>query len=96
MVLVTVLRRFRDFASNCDRIAGEQFEATEKRAEYIDAKLPGYITFVPVTEESEPEASEEADLAKLTVAALKALAAERGIDIPKGTKKAQLIALLEE
>ena len=96
MVLVTVLRRFADFSAKCDRSVGEQFEATEKRAEYIDAKLPGYITFEPIEDGHEQEADESADLSKLTVAALKALAAERGVDVPRGAKKAQLIELLEE
>lgn len=107
MVLVTVLRRFRDFVAKCDRNVGDKFEATEKRAEYIDAKLPGYITFEPiepdVTDVAEPEPEQEpeheqeqVDLSKLTVATLKTLAKERGIDVPKSAKKAQIVALLEE
>jgi hypothetical protein len=103
MVLVTVLRRFADFVAKCDRNVGDQFEATEKRAAYIDAKLPGYIKYEPIEAESdvsdehetEPE-PEAVDLTKLTVASLKALAAERGIEVPKSAKKAQIIALLEE
>lgn len=101
MVLVTVLRRFRDFVAKCDRNVGDKFAATEKRAEYIDAKLPGYITFEPiepdVADATEPESEpERADLSKLTVATLKTLAKERGIDVPKSAKKAQIVALLEE
>lgn len=100
MVLVTVLRRFADFVAKCDRNVGDQFEATEKRAAYIDAKLPGYITYTPIVEEpekeEEPVENQQVDLSKLTVAMLKTLAKERGIDVPKGAKKAQIIALLEE
>ena len=109
MVLVTVLRRFADFVAKCDRNVGDQFEATEKRAAYIDAKLPGYITFEAIDEEKpepapveepehevEPVADPQVDLSTLTVATLKALAKERGVEVPKGAKKAQLIALLEE
>lgn len=99
MVLVTVLRRFRDFVAKCDRNVGDQFEATEKRAAFIDAKLPGYIEYAPIAHEPEPEKADEpeqVDLSKLTVASLKTLAKERGIEVPKSAKKAQIIALLEE
>lgn len=93
MVLVTVLRRFADFAEKCDRNVGDQFEATEKRAAYIEEKLPGYIKVTPI---EKPDQEPTEDIGKLTVAQLKALASERGVEIPKGAKKAQLIALLEE
>ena len=109
MVRVTVLRRFRDFVAKCDRQPGDTFEATERRAAFIDTKLPGYITYEVIAEEkpepelveeaaheAEPVADQQVDLSKLTVATLKALAKERGIEVPKSAKKAQLIALLEE
>lgn len=47
----------------------------------------------------DPEASEafgESDLSALTVAELKALCDERGVDYPKKATKAQLLALLGE
>lgn len=100
MMTVTVLKPFRDFAKHRNRVIGETFEATKKRAAYIDAKLPGYITYTPIADEpkkeEEPVADPQVDLSKLTVATLKTLAKERGIDVPKGAKKAQIIALLEE
>lgn len=87
MTTVTVLKPFRDFAKHRDRVVGETFKATEERARQIDAKLPGYIAYV---------VEESVDLSKMTVAQLKELAAERGIEVPSGAKKAQLVSLLEE
>ena len=53
----------------------------------------------PTTTESGRETGSteaQTDLSKMTVAQLRALAAERGTEIPKGSKKADIIALLEE
>lgn len=41
-------------------------------------------------------ASDAADLASLTVSELRALCAERGIDVPKRARKAELVAALAE
>lgn len=100
MVRVTVLRAFYDMVERVDRNPGDTFDATEKRAAYIDRKLPGYVTYegwVDEPEEAEPEeAVEEAvDYAKLTVAKLRELCAELGIEAPKKAKKAELVSLLE-
>lgn len=93
------------------REVGETFEATEGRALQLDAALPGYVSIgadsraesgkdehKPAEADNGPENATTApqDLSKLTVAQLKELAAERDIKVPSGTKKAQLIALLEE
>jgi len=85
MATVTVLKPFRDFAERCDRVEGETFEATEERARQIDAKLPGYIAYV---------INEEVDLSKMTVAQLRGLAEDRGVNLPVGAKKAEIIDAL--
>lgn len=90
MVRVTVLRPFTDLVKRAERAAGDTFEATEERAAYIAAKLPGYVTYERITE----AAPDSKDLSKLTVAQLRALCAERGVEVPKGAKKADIIALL--
>lgn len=89
-VTVTVLRRFEDYAERCDREVGEEFEATVERAEEIDAKLPGYIRIL----RDEAPAEQLPELSELSVAQLKALAKERGITIPAGTKKAGIVDIL--
>ena len=101
MVTVTVVRTFYDLKKHKSRKAGTTFDATEERAAFIAAALPGYITYEavePAYEQTvEPVADEpKEDISKLTVAQLKALCAERGIDVPKKTKKAEIIALLQE
>lgn len=96
MVIVTVLKSFYDLVEKVDRFRGERFEATEERAAYIAACLPEFIEY---SAEPEPEPVEEQetsqDLSKLTVAQLKAICSERGIEVPKGAKKAEIVALLE-
>lgn len=107
-VSLTVLVPFYDLHAHRLRAEGETFEATEGRAAEIAAVLPGYVEFdgagTANAKENKGEAEGPAkdeetakqDLSKNTVAQLKAIAAERGIDIPKGSKKADIIALLEE
>lgn len=85
MVNVTVTKAFRDLKEHVDRKAGETFEATEERAAQIDAALPGYISI-----------AKTASLSGLTVSQLRAQCAELGIDVPKGAKKADLVALLQQ
>lgn len=87
MVEITVNKGFYDIVEKVDRKQGDTFEATEERAAYIDAVLPGYITFG-----AEKKAD---DLSKLTVPQLNKLAEERGIEVPKGAKKAELLEILE-
>ena len=99
MVEVKTLKLFWDKKAKKNRKPGDVFEATEARAKEIDAKIPGYISYAPVeSAESvvETPAEPEEDLAGMTVAKLKALCAERGIDVPKYAKKAELVALLKE
>jgi len=90
MARVKVLRRFRDLSEHVDREAGSTFAASLARAEEIDARLPGYITY-----EDEGGSPEEPDLSSLKVAELRAMASERGLTIPKNPTKARLIELLE-
>jgi len=84
MVAVTVVKGFRDLQEHVDRSQGETFQATEERAAYIDARLPGYVTYQ----------TEEPDLTSLTLAELKELAEERGVELPKNAKKAKVIELI--
>lgn len=107
-VSLTVLVPFYDLHAHRLRAEGETFEVTEGRAAEIATVLPGYVELKgegPVrSAENKGEAEGPAkdketanqDLSKNTVAQLRAIAAERGIDIPKGSKKADIIALLEE
>ena len=99
MVEVKTLKLFWDKKAKKNRKPGDVFEATEARAKEIDAKIPGYISYAPAAKAEpvvEKPAEPEVDLAELTVAKLKALCAERGIDVPKQAKKADLVALLKE
>ena len=83
MASVKVLQPFRDLLERCDRAVGEEFECTNERAQYIDSKLPGYIEFT-VSD----------DYASLRNAELIELCEERGIEVPRNARKAELIALL--
>lgn len=87
MVEITVNKGFYDVVEQVDRRPGDTFEATEERAEFIDSALPGYITFGAEKKTD--------DLSKLTVAQLTKLAGERGVEVPKGAKKAELLEILE-
>lgn len=89
MVVVHVIKAFRDILERADREPGDEFPATESRAKQIDQRLPGYITY-----ESAPE-DEGADLAVLSLKELKSLADERGITYPRNAGKEKLIGLLE-
>lgn len=93
MVLVRVLRRFKDFKVHDYREPGDVFEVTEGRAAQIAAALPGYVSIEAAAEPEQPK--EQVDLSKLTVTQLKGLCEERGIEVPKRAKKAELIALLD-
>ena len=92
MVQIRVVRGFRDLKHHKPRRPGDTFEDTLERAEQIASALPGYIEFA-AEREAEPE--REAALDSLTVAQLKALCDERGIEYPKRARKAELLALLE-
>ena len=86
---VTVHRLFWDLVAKVDRHAGEAFDATPERAAQLLERLPeGYVTV------EAPEAPKP-DYGSMTVAQLRTLCGERGIDAPKKAKKAELIALLE-
>lgn len=72
-----------DKMERCDFVAGPAIPQ-----QYRDAGIP-----VVGDVDGDGDADGE-DLTKLTVPALKALAAERGVEIPDGSKKADIIALL--
>jgi len=85
-MLIRVLRDFRDIRAKTNRDPGDTFEATEERFAEIARKLPGYVEAVE---------EEKTDLSTLKVADLRAMAEERGIEVPKKATKATLIELLE-
>ena len=92
MVTVRTLRPFFDLVARLDRRPGDEFEATEARYDHIAERLPGYVEAI----ESRPEPEVEApDYSAMKVAELKALCAERGLDVPSKATKAQLIEILE-
>jgi len=91
MVTVTVLKPFYDLVERCNREEGDEFEATEERAEHIDAALPTYITYAATDGEGA-----DIDLKKMTNPQLAALAKERGIEVKGHPTKAKLIELLSE
>lgn len=98
-VSLTVLAPFYDLRAHKQRAEGETFEATEGRAAELAAVLPGYVEVAEAAKTHKGAANaakNEVVLSKMTVAQLRALASERGLDIPKGSKKADIIALLEE
>jgi hypothetical protein len=87
MVTVTVLSPFRDTTEHVGRKVGDTFTATEERAAEISAKLPGYVKY---------EKAERGDgLSELSIDELRAIAEERGIEVPKRGGKAKLLSLLE-
>lgn len=47
-------------------------------------------------EPSDPDGGGQEDLTRMPIAALKALAKERGVAIPEGAKKADIVAVLNE
>lgn len=68
---------------------GATVDATDEHAALLlDA---GWHRVEPTTQELH-----ETDLSALTVAQLKSLCADRGIDVPRRATKAQIIALLTE
>ena len=90
-------RKIGDKPGKYAQFVGGVFETSDQ--ETIDKlkSLPTFgIDFVLDSKEpKEPEAPKPIDLSKLTVPQLTAKAAEAGIKIPDGAKKADIIALLE-
>lgn len=95
MVTVRVNRGFADLLHKVDRSPGEEFAATEERAEQLMRKLPSGFVEVVGKEASKAEAPSK-DLSRKTVAELTAIARERGIAVPSKPKKAELLTLLKE
>lgn len=87
MTSITVNKRFYDLKAHKWREAGETFAAEEKRAEQILSRLPGRV----VVSEGPRHVETVPDLSSMTVAQLKTLASERGVEIPKGARKADII-----
>lgn len=98
MARVTVIRPFHDLVEDVDRRAGDVFDATDERARQLACVLPrGYVEVEQpqIAEPEEKPADDMPDLLSMTVAQLKALASERGTEIPKGARKADIIKLLK-
>lgn len=85
MVTVTVIIPFRDTTEHVGRRKGDTFTTTEERAKQIAARLPGYISYK----------NEGSDLSSLDLDELRAIAEERGVEVPKRAGKAKLLSLLE-
>ena len=98
MTMVKVLMQFWDLEERCVRNPGDEFVATEERALEIQGKLPDYVElYDPDVDAGDGVAVRgDTDYQDLKVTQLKELCAERGIEVPKGAKKPDLIALLGE
>lgn len=73
---------FWDLKEHRQRNTGDEFEATEERAKEIMSIIPGYVE--PI----------EDGIESLTLAELRSLAKERGIQVPKSATKAKLLEIL--
>lgn len=82
----TVIAAFRDRLSWRAYDVGEEYEGPDARVSELASM--GCVACGPVTEDG--------DFTGLTVAELKALCDERGIDYAKKATKAQLLSLLGE
>lgn len=99
MVTVTVIKTFWDRDEKTCRGPRTKFQATLERAMEISAKLPGYVKFDASEEpkadvEPKPEEPKQ-DLNALKVTELRAIAKERGVKIPAGAKKSDIVKLIE-
>lgn len=101
MVTVTVIKTFWDNEESTCRGPRTKFQATLERAKEISSKLPGYVRFdaseepkADVPEEPKPEEPKQ-DLNALKVTELRAIAKERGVKIPAGAKKSDIVKLIE-
>lgn len=84
-MLLKVLIGFWDLREHRQRNIGDEFEVTEERATEIMGIIPGYVEAV------EPPA---VGLEAMTVAELRSLAKERGIQLPKNATKTKLVELI--
>lgn len=82
MVRLTALSDFYDIKAHVWRRAGDAFDATEGRAEQILGALPDAVAYATET---------KPDLASMTIAELRELAAERGIELPNKARKDTII-----
>ena len=83
---VTVTAAFRDRLTWRAYGVGEEYEGDEARVSELASM--GCVT--------DDSATEDGGLTDLTVAELKALCDERGVDYPRKATKAQLLSLLAE
>lgn len=97
MATVRVLKRFWDRKRKVTRNPGDAFDESNERAAEIQSRLPGYVDVtIDVAAPAEQGAADTTtDYSEMSSQELRSLCAERGIDVPKRAKKAQLIALLE-
>lgn len=87
MANVKVNKLFWDRVAKVNRRPGDEFSATNHRARQIAERLPGYVEVAY----DEPAV----DLASLKNDELIQIAKDKGIELPKRIKKADLVALLK-
>ena len=91
MVTVRVCRGFVDLLNKVDRVAGDEFAATEERADELVRKLPpGFVEVV-----GEAEAPSDG-IAGKSFDELRAMAVERGVTVKGRATKAKLIEALSK
>lgn len=96
--MARVLIPFRDSLTWMSYDKGDEYDGTPERIQELVGG--GYIQCAAVTAsdaENAPEDAESAandDLGKLTVAQLRAICDERGIDVPKRASKPKLLEAL--
>lgn len=89
-MLVKTNRMFFDTLVGEHRNVGDEFEVTKERFDELNTKVPGFVT------ELDPKTKKEIDpLDGLTVAEIKALLDEKGVDYDPKAKKEELKALLK-
>lgn len=89
-MFVKTNRNFFDTLTGDYRYAGDEFEVSKERFNELNEKVPGFVT------ELNPKTKKEIDpLDNLTVAEIKALLDEKGVDYDPKAKKEELKALLK-
>ena len=96
--MARVLIPFRDSLTWASYDVGDEYDGTPERIQELVGG--GYIQCAAVTTSDAENAPEDAkgaandDLGKLTVAQLRAICDERGIDVPKRASKPKLLEAL--
>jgi F like protein/ADP-ribosyltransferase exoenzyme len=94
--IVSAEYRARGFAIRTTAEAADQLEAEALAAERLPALSRAAIPKSKIETPAERSAAVEAALSKQTVSELRMLAKERGVAIPTGARKAEIVRLLSE